>query len=169
MCPCIKWEMLSKFQSQRGEAGCMWPTEEAPPPPHHWLQAIQNTRMTHSNQCRKNSSVTKSHGSQAPFLLSHKRLLGFQPQLTWWTKTSRGGSTGLPSLLVIEINPKPIRTLNHLQKPDPDRIWGWRWSSCSVDVAGFSPPPLPGPPATWTGEWRGAEGATGKRISKRDC
>lgn len=42
-------------------------------------------------------------------------------QLTWWTKTSRGGSTGLPSLLVIEINPNPIRTLNHLQKPDPDR------------------------------------------------
>ena len=46
----------------------------------------------------------------------------FRPQLTWWTKTSRGGSTGLPSLLVIEMNPKPIRTLNHLQKPDPDRI-----------------------------------------------
>lgn len=68
-------------------------------------------------------------------------------QLTWWTKTSRGGSTGLPSLLVIEINPKPIRTLNHLQKPDPDRIWGRVRSSCSADLAGSSSaPPLAGPP-----------------------
>ncbi len=35
--------------------------------------------------------------------------------LTWWTNTSSGGSTGFPSLLVIDINPNPMRTLNHLQ------------------------------------------------------
>lgn len=72
--------------------------------------------------------------------------------LTWWTKTSKGGSTGLPSLLVIEINPKPIRTLNHLQNPVPDRICGRVLSSRSLlalaDLS--SPPPLPGPPATAT-------------------
>lgn len=67
-------------------------------------------------------------------------------ELTWWTNTSRGGSTGLPSLLVIDINPNPIRTLNHLQWPVPDRSWGRIRSSCSVDLASSSPPPLPAPP-----------------------
>lgn len=53
--------------------------------------------------------------------------------LTWWTNTSSGGSTGFPSLLVIDINPNPMRTLNHLQKPEPARICG-------------DPTPLRGPP-----------------------
>lgn len=99
-------------------------------PPTDCRQAIQNTRMTLCNQCLENSKVTKSHiglGFQPPAsppvqTFIYLLFVRFQLQLTWWTKTSRGGSTGLPSLFVIEMNPKPIRTLNHLQKPDPDRI-----------------------------------------------
>lgn len=40
---------------------------------------------------------------------------------TWWTKTSTGSSRGTPSRLVMDRKPKPMRTLNHLHTPSPEK------------------------------------------------
>lgn len=49
-------------------------------------------------------------------------------RLTWWTNTSSGCSRGVPSLLLMERKPKPIRMLNHLQTPLPrDRPEASSW------------------------------------------
>ena len=89
-----------------------------------------------------------------------------QPGLTWWTKTSRGGSTRLPSLAVMEINPKPIRTLNHLQKPAPDTLCGPPRSPRSGDLSGSSPTPLPAPPARSQRKRRMSEVRVCVRVSE---
>lgn len=62
--------------------------------------------------------------------------------LTWCTKTSTGDSKGLPSRLLMEMNPNPILTLNHLQWPVPCKTWDSSSSSCSGNFPGSSPPLL---------------------------
>lgn len=65
--------------------------------------------------------------------------------LTWCTNTSTGISKGLPSRFIMEMNPNPIRTLNHLQWPVPCKTWDSS-STCSGSFPGSSPPPLLAPP-----------------------
>lgn len=65
--------------------------------------------------------------------------------LTWCTNTSTGISKGLPSRFIMEMNPNPMRTLNHLQWPVPRKTWDSS-SAGSGSFPGSSPPPLLAPP-----------------------
>lgn len=62
---------------------------------------------------------------------------------TWCTKTSTGESRVAPPLAVMERKPKPMRTLNHLQMPEPCRGWG-SFSALGESPSGSSPGFAPG-------------------------
>lgn len=62
---------------------------------------------------------------------------------TWCTKTSTGESRVAPPLAVMERKPKPMRTLNHLQMPEPCRGWD-SFSALGESPTGSSPGFSPG-------------------------
>lgn len=73
----------------------------------------------HKNATRGHSDLVRARAR--PWWTSTPHSLSPRPtmELTWWTNTSTVSSSGVPSLLVMDRNPKPIRTLNHLHTPLP--------------------------------------------------
>lgn len=71
---------------------------------------------------------------------------------TWCTKTSTGESRVAPPLAVMERKPKPMRTLNHLQMPEP---CNGSFSALGESPAGSSPGFAPGEETHRAAEPRG--------------